>query len=150
MSEHTVTHATFTLERRYPPPPERVFAAWSDEATKRRWFAKDAPGYRLDFRVGGVERHENTHDGLAITWESLYRDLVENRRIAYTSVLLMGDRLATMSQTTVEMTDVDGHTRLVLTEQGAFLDGHELPAWREEGTAAWLDPLGALLLRGDQ
>jgi hypothetical protein len=33
-------------------------------------------------------------------------------------------------------------TRLILTEQGAFLDGLEQPAWREQGTGEWLDALG--------
>jgi hypothetical protein len=35
----------------------------------------------------------------------------------------------------------DDGTRLILTEQGAFLDGREEPAWREQGTAAQLDAL---------
>ena len=37
-------------------------------------------------------------------------------------------------------------TRLVLTEAGAYLDGRELPEWREEGTADWLDRLGRHLV----
>jgi len=41
-------------------------------------------------------------------------------------------------------TPEDG-TRLVLTEQGTFLDGREKPAWREHGTATQLDALGAQL-----
>ena len=39
----------------------------------------------------------------------------------------------------------DGGTRLVLTEQGAYLDGQEQPAWREHGTADQLDALDAQL-----
>ena len=72
MNRH-VTHATFSLERSYPVPPARVFAAWSDP-----------PGE-------------------------------------------------------------DGGTRLVLTEQGAYLDGREEPAWREQGTASQLEALAAEL-----
>ncbi|MFD9869087.1 hypothetical protein ACFXI8_26565 [Streptomyces niveus] len=37
--------------------------------------------------------------------------------------------------------DDDG-TRLVLTEQGTFLDDQEQPEWRERGTGDWLDALG--------
>jgi hypothetical protein len=37
----------------------------------------------------------------------------------------------------------------VLTEQGTFLDGREEPDWRERGTAAWLDALGAELSAAD-
>lgn len=49
--------------------------------------------------------------------------------------------------TTVEFAPADDGTRLLLTEQGTFLDGHEDPAWREQGTGCWLDALGAYLLR---
>lgn len=31
-----VTHSTFSIDRSYPVPPARVFAAFSDKATKRR------------------------------------------------------------------------------------------------------------------
>ena len=50
-----------------------------------------------------------------------------------------------MFVTTVEFNAAEGGTRLVLTEQGAFLDGREEPAWREHGTAAQLDALAAEL-----
>ena len=39
----------------------------------------------------------------------------------------------------------DGGTRLVLTEQGAYLDGREQPAWREHGTADQLEALDGQL-----
>jgi uncharacterized protein YndB with AHSA1/START domain len=37
MSDRTVTHATFTMERNYQAPPDRVFAAWADPEVKVRW-----------------------------------------------------------------------------------------------------------------
>ena len=39
-TESTVTHGTFSLERTYPVPARRVFAAFSDKNTKRRWFVE--------------------------------------------------------------------------------------------------------------
>ena len=57
-----------------------------------------------------------------------------------------GADLITVSLTTVEFTPAeDGGTRLFLTEQGAYLDGQEQPAWREQGTADQLDALAAEL-----
>src|SRR5205085_9627759 len=55
-----VVHRTLSVERTYPAPPARVFAAFADPGTKRRWFA-EGPGFEvdeftLDFRVGGFER----------------------------------------------------------------------------------------------
>jgi uncharacterized protein YndB with AHSA1/START domain len=81
-----------------------------------------------------------------MTFETLYRDIVPEQRIVYTSTLSAGTDLCTVSLTTVEFTPgEDGGTRLVLTEQGAYLDGREEPAWREQGTASQLDALATEL-----
>ena len=53
MSNRSTEHGSFTLTRTYPVPPERVFAAWSSQESKARWFG--TPAYELDFRVGGTE-----------------------------------------------------------------------------------------------
>jgi uncharacterized protein YndB with AHSA1/START domain len=142
MTNLAVVHATFALERIFPVPPSRVFLAWADPESKRRWFAGDDADHQLDFRVGGREVNYGRHDGVRLTFESFYRDIVADERIVYTSVLWQDDRPATMSLTTVELHEAGDGTRLVLTEQGAFLDDLEQPAWREQGTGDWLDALG--------
>ena len=143
-----VTHATFSLERSYPVPPARVFAAWADPATKARWFTPSPDsGHQLDFRVGGREvATGGPEGGPLMTFETFYRDIVPQQRIVYTSTLSTESDLVTVSLTTVEfMPGEDGGTRLVLTEQGAYLDGREEPAWRERGTADQLEALAAEL-----
>jgi uncharacterized protein YndB with AHSA1/START domain len=57
-------HDSSTLERDYPVLPERVFQAFADLATKKRWFANpedwvSTDEHTLDFRVGGRE-HESS------------------------------------------------------------------------------------------
>lgn len=143
MSEHSVKHSTFTLERTYPASPAHVFAAWADRDTKAKWFAAHDTDYTLDFRVGGTEAaHGRTEDGAEFVAESIYRDIRTDERIVYTTVLRGRGVLATVSVTTVEFVPDGTATRLVLTEQGTFLDNQEQPEWRHQGTGDWLDALG--------
>ena len=144
MSERSVEHATFVVERRYEASPERAFAAWADREAKGRWFVDSDAHLDLDFRVGGREHSQGSApDGSAYSYEALYQDIVADQRIVYTyDMLLHGTRIS-VSLATVEFTpEGGGHTRLVFTEQGAFLDGHESPAQRAEGMGGLLDALG--------
>lgn len=146
MSEHTVLHSTFSLERTYPVPAERVFQAWADPAAKARWFAGEGNEHELDFRVGGVEINRAVHpNGALLAVESRYQDIIPSERIVYSSALSADGVLSTVSLTTVQLRQEGDDTRLLLVEQDTFLDGHEQPSWREQGTGCWLDALGAEL-----
>ncbi|MBO0835776.1 MAG: SRPBCC domain-containing protein [Actinobacteria bacterium] len=143
MTEHSVKHSTFTLERTYSASPAQVFAAWADRETKAKWFAAHDTAYTLDFRVGGAEAaHGRTRDGAEVVAESVYRDILTDERIVYTTLLYSRGVLATVSVTTVEFVPDGTGTHLVLTEQDTFLDGQEQPEWRQQGTGDWLDALG--------
>jgi uncharacterized protein YndB with AHSA1/START domain len=148
MTDRHVTHATFSIERVYRASPQRVFAAWADPAAKARWFAGPGSEHQLDFRVGGQEVVRGRQGGAVLAFESVYRDLVPGERIVYSSVLTSDERVATVSITTVEFGAEGEDTRLVLTEQGTFLDGLEQPSWRERGTSDQLDALGAEIRSG--
>jgi hypothetical protein len=50
-----------------------------------------------------------------------------------------------VSVTTVEFVAGGSGTKLTYTEQGVFLDGHDNPAARQEGTEQLLNALGAAL-----
>ena len=68
MSERSVEHATFVVERGYEASPGRAFAAWADPEAKARWFGGSEVHLELDFRVGGRERSRGiTPDGDAYT-----------------------------------------------------------------------------------
>lgn len=141
VAEHAVLHATFTLERRYNAPPARVFAAWADPVAKARWFVGAGGEHELDFRVGGIEVNRNVHDGRVLTFASRYCDIIADRRIVFSSTLSSDATLATVSVTSVQLELAGTGCLLVLTQSGIYLDGHEQPSWREQGTGAQLDAL---------
>ncbi|NUP51025.1 MAG: polyketide cyclase [Catenulispora sp.] len=146
--DHSVTHSTFVLEHTYPVSPERVFAAWSSTAAKEPWFVSLPEGatvdepLALDFRVGGAERLAVTMaDGMSIAYEGRYQDIVPDRRIVATTQMYRDQRPMSVTVATIELTAIADGTRLVLTEQGAYLDGLDEPKWRELGTREQLENL---------
>ena len=150
MNPRSITHATFTIERRYPASPARVFRAWAQPELKLRWFAchDDWPqdGYQLDFRVGGGETLRTGPPGGRVHgYDARYHDIVPGERIVYAYDMRFDATLISTSLATVEFRPAAGGTLLVFTEQGAFLDGYTTPREREEGTAIGLDNLHKLL-----
>jgi uncharacterized protein YndB with AHSA1/START domain len=148
MTPTTVVHESFAIERAYDVPVASVFRAWADPAVKARWFAgsPDAlgAGYELDFRVGGREVHRGGPPGGPVyTYESRYHDIVPEQRIVYTYEMYADGSRISVSVATIEFRGEGPSTRLVLTEQGVFLDGHDTPAQREAGTRSLLDSLAA-------
>ncbi|WBB69434.1 SRPBCC family protein [Micromonospora sp. WMMD812] len=148
MTDAPINHSTFTLERHYPVPPATVFSAWADPGVKARWFAGQGAEHELDFRLGGRERVTGRHDGKLLTFEAHYQDIRPGERIVCSATLSADDTLATVSITSVEFVPDGAGTRLVLTEQGTYLDGHEQPAWRQQGITSQLDALAVELSDG--
>jgi uncharacterized protein YndB with AHSA1/START domain len=134
------------VERVYDAPPDRVFTAWSDPRAKARWIDGSEGEFELDFRVGGWERHRGTApDGREYTFQALYQDIVPGLRIVYTYDMLLDGTRISVSVATAEFRPERDGTRLVFTEQGAFLDGHEMAARREQGMGSLLASLGEWL-----
>jgi uncharacterized protein YndB with AHSA1/START domain len=155
MSKEPVVHGTFSIERTYAAPPARVFAGFADPALKRRWFLDGkgvtADEYSFDFRVGGYEKSRFTFAGgppgappagTKMGNDTVYVDIVPDRRIVFAYTMLVGDRRMSASLATVELSPSEGGgTRLLFTEQGAFFDRADGIHLREGG---WQDLLSKL------
>jgi uncharacterized protein YndB with AHSA1/START domain len=150
MSTRSVTHSTFVVERVYDASPARVFHAFADPEAKARWFTHPdewiAKEPAMDFRVGGRESVSGgPKDGPVHSFSSIYQDIVPNERIVYSYDMHMDDVRISVSLATIEFFPAGDGTRLVMTEQGAFLDGYDDAGAREQGTNLLLDALGAAL-----
>lgn len=145
MIDRKAEHNVFVIERNYAASPERVFAAWSNPDTKAQWFSR---ADIFEFRVGGREFSQGAPEpgGPVFTFDATYQEIVEAERIVYTYSLDMGEARISVSVVTVEIKPEGAGARLVFTEQGAYLDGHDSPAMREHGTGIMLDMLGKCLL----
>jgi uncharacterized protein YndB with AHSA1/START domain len=143
MQERSVIHSTFVIERNYPASPERVFNAFSNPASKRRWFIESAnhtvEQYDLDFRVGGKEsacvrfKPGSPLEGVTCTNDTFHLDIVPNRRVVIVSSMYIGDKRISASLSTIELLPAGTGTDLVFTHQGAFFEGADGPAMRQEG-----------------
>lgn len=108
MTERSVAHATFVVERTYDAASARVFAAWADPATKARWFASleewGPDEFELDFRVGGREANRGGPKGGPVyAFDGRYQDIVADERIVYTYSMHLDQTLISVSVATVEL-----------------------------------------------
>jgi len=146
-----VSHGTFVIERSFPQGPERVFAAFSDPAKKRKWFADsrsmELEKYELDFRAGGSEvtgsrfKEGSPFPGVVMTNHSTYLDIVPNERIVLAYTMTIGENRISASLATIELVADEAGTKLKFTDQGAYFPGADGPAMREHG---WVKLLEAL------
>jgi uncharacterized protein YndB with AHSA1/START domain len=147
MTERSIAHGTFVLERTYPATPSRVFRAWSDPAIKRRWFGSGAEPKIFEFREGGRELVESGEGEFQFDFDVRYEDIVENVRIIYTYYMTMGGKRISVSVTAIELFAEGDGTRMTVTEHGCFLDGLDNMEQRRRGTEQLLGALGDELVR---
>jgi uncharacterized protein YndB with AHSA1/START domain len=143
----TIVHETIALERHYDATPERVFRAFADAEAKAMWF----PGPEdwsvqgegtFDFREGGLETSAAGPVGREpYYYTARYHDIVPNQRIIFNYEMSHAGRRLSVSVQSVELFPDNRGTRLVLTDQGAYLDGLDDARKRRGGIERQLDLL---------
>lgn len=150
MTKRSAIPATFTIERRYPVPQARVFAAWTSVEAKQRWAFCDESWkpalHEMEFRVGGRERIvTGPAGGTKHIFNGVFMDIVPDERIIFAYDMHLDARCISVSLTTIEFVREADGTLMRFTEQGVFLDGYDDIKGREEGTAVGLDNLARIL-----
>jgi len=150
-----VVHASFTITRSWPHPPQKVFNAFASESAKAKWFG-GPPGWEQhkkvwDFREGGQEHLSGRHpNGMVSVFDCTYHDIVApdedgDGRIIYSYVMHIDGRKISVSQASIEIKADGAGTKLTLTEYGDYLDGYDDKGSREHGTNWLMNNLGKSL-----
>ena len=155
MTDRSVIHDTFSIERTYPAAPSRVFAAFASAEAKAAWGGGglepaegEAGTEEFDFRPGGRERFGIKVEGTTYRYDAQYYDIVPDQRIVYSYEMYADDARISVSVATIEFAKSGDSTALTWTEQGAYLDGidgPQAPALRKGGTTEMLDGLTGYL-----
>jgi len=149
-AERSAVHGSFTVERLYRAAPSLVFHALTDLAAKARWFSGDETFQvierTMDVRPGGRERLKGRWgSGLVTTFDAVYFDVIADRRLVYAYEMHLDARKISVSLATMQLRPEGTGTRLIVTEQGTFIDGYDDAGGREKGTGFLLDRLGRSL-----
>jgi uncharacterized protein YndB with AHSA1/START domain len=152
------------IERDFDAPVDLVWRLWTDPEQFKAWYGPTGatiPVAEMDVRVGGARRvgmEVQTPGGLVRMWfGGEYREVVENERLVYTefvsdehgnavspTAMGMTEGHPTTTEVTVELADVGGRTKMVMTHRGIPSDSPGAAGWAMafEKLAALVDAAG--------
>lgn len=145
--------STFDIERVYPAAPAKVFAAFADKSSKRRWFVEGEgwtiDSYELDFREGGREFSAfRFGDGPAMTNETVYHEIIPGQRLVFVYKMTIGGELLSVSLCTITFKAEGKGTVMTYVEQGTYIGGGpDDVKGRQEGCRELFEALAKELAR---
>jgi uncharacterized protein YndB with AHSA1/START domain len=149
MTDRNGSQDAVTIERSFGAPVELIWQMWTDPEHFAAWYGPDGatiPTAKMDVRVGGtrlVSMEVQTPDGPMRMWfTGEYREVVENQRLVYTESMsdengnvLTPEELGmpaghpTATEVRVELEEVGGRTKMVMTHSGVPGDSPGATGW---------------------
>ncbi|MDQ6614417.1 MAG: SRPBCC domain-containing protein [Actinomycetota bacterium] len=137
------------IERRLDGPVDLIWQMWTDPQHFKAWYGPDGatiPVAKMDVRVGGtrlVGMEMQTPNGPMQMWfTGKYREVVENERLVYTESMSdengnvlspadigMPEGHPTTTEVRVELENVGGRTKMVMTHVGVPRDSPGAAGW---------------------
>lgn len=137
------------IERTFDAPVDFIWRMWTDPEHFKAWFGPDGvtiPVATLDVRVGGTRlvcMEMQTPNGPMQMWfTGEFLQIVENERLVYTesmadehgnlvspSAMGMPEGHPVTTEIRVELEDVDGRTKMVMTHLGIPADSPGASGW---------------------
>jgi uncharacterized protein YndB with AHSA1/START domain len=149
MVEDSDSQNAVVIERILEAPADLVWRMWTESKHFAAWYGPTGaavPVARMDVRVGGTRlvcMEMETRKGIVQMWfTGEYREVIENKRLVYTESMSdqNGNVLApsemgmpaghpTTTEILVELEDLGGRTRMVLTHTGVPADSPGAAGW---------------------
>ena len=165
MADDGILKNQVVIERSFDAPVELIWQMWTEPRHFAAWYGPNGatlPVARMDVRVGGsrfVCMEMGSPNGVMQMWfTGEYREVVANRRLVYTesmcdasgSVLRPADLgipegHPTTTEVIIELEDLGGRTRMVMTHIGIPADSPGAGGWNMA-----FDKLAAHLAAGRQ
>ena len=149
MTDNSSSQDAVTIERTFDAPVDLIWKMWTDPEHFKAWYGPEGatiPVAKMDVRVGGtrlVSMEMQTPNGTMEMWfTGEYIEVVENERLVYTESMSdqngnvssasdMGrpEGHPTTTEVRVELEDVGGRTKMVMTHAGVPSDSPGASGW---------------------
>jgi uncharacterized protein YndB with AHSA1/START domain len=149
MTDDKASRDSVVIERSFDAPVELIWGMWTDPTHFAAWYGPDGasiPVAKMDVRVGGTRlvcMEVQTPGGPMQMWfTGEYLEVSEYERLVYTESacdqegnvlspgeLGMAEGHPTSTEVRVELHDVDGRTRMVMTHVGVPDDSPGAAGW---------------------
>ncbi len=149
MTESTAPDNAVVIERTFNAPIDVMWQMWTDPEHFKAWYGPTGatiPVAEMDVRTGGTRlvcMEVQTPNGSMQMWfTGEYREVVENERLVYTESMSdehgnvqspadmgMPESHPTTTEIRVELEDLDGRTKMVMTHAGIPSDSPGAAGW---------------------